>query len=212
MNLIMRSAKRIYGLPEPKLEGYWDLIAVHCYAGQRRNGQVWLPPTEKTCLLEGCHLYSSGHAEKLGWANTLGYDISPEEMDAAKLRVINSDPTYRTSVHAELQALPATNTVTEIEVIIKAFRGLRRVIAIGHWMHMRRTAYLWNKLFDGEVAVVSVDGRWTGIGHPSPYCHTDERFLIMNMAADAMTRVRGVDYMRTRTHVTIPSATANKAA
>ena len=208
MNIIIRLAEPVYSLPPPKLKGLYDAIVVHDYAGERRNGQVWLPETEELALDEATHLCWQGYSRMIVWANTLGYDISPEEMDRAKLQRVQKAPTWMTSVQCGTLALPATNTVTEIETILTAIPRLQRVIAVGHWMHMRRTRYIWKKLFDGEVAVVSVGGAWDGSGHPSKYCRSDLDFLIMNLGADVMTRARGIEYMRNRTHVKIPDASA----
>lgn len=204
MNIIIRLAEPVYSLPSPRLKGYFDLIAVHCYAGARRDGQICLPETEGLALDEGAHLCWQGYSQTMAWANTLGYGIAPAEMDHAKLQKVQKSSKWLTSIQCATLALPATNTVTEIEAILGAFPHARRIIAVGHWMHMRRARYIWKKLFDGEVAVVSVGGTWDGSNHPSKYCRSDWDFLIMNLGADAMTRVRGIEYMRNRTHVKIP--------
>ncbi len=197
MNIVERLIKWAYA-PRDKIMGKYDLVVAIDYGSVRTTGDV-LPLVGKATLRKAAELVNNETARDISWGNAINYLANNEEMNRAKVQEI--------CILTEMVVMPrtttCTNTIQEAENIIKLFPSARRIILVCEWRHAPRTKLIWRKLTKGtcEIDVVTVDADWTAEKHPSVWCNSNWKFLLMNVVYHAILFVPGgMRRLQNKTH------------
>ena len=199
MNLIERLALQVYALPNSQLSGKYDKAIIIDYAGEIRDGKVWLPSAEILSLEIGARLLLEDRVDGITWANTSARKYPfPRDLQRQKIQVVTRQLNGKLR-HVTITAnmLTCTNTIDECQAHIRANgTGLKRVILIGDWRHIPRTVAIWKLLLpQAEIAHISVDGQWTGSRHPSLFVRWNTVFILMNLVHHALLKIFGLRWM-----------------
>ncbi len=192
MNIFERLIKRAYA-PHDTIKGKYDLVVAIDYGSVRAAGDV-LPLASKATIRTAATFVDDETARNLSWANSINYLANDDEMDRAKAREVY----IFTNLVVTSQNITCTNTIQEAENILASFPSAQRIILVCEWRHAARTKYIWKKITAGKIKidVVTVDADWAKENHPSPWCNSNWKFLLMNLIHHSILIVGGERAMR----------------